>query len=62
MIYKDEEFIMVEKSNVQDNVLGKSTQTVTTGFPKKRRPFLKIENIPNLLTDDKKGKIVENIK
>ena len=31
------------------------------GFPK-RRPFLKIENIPNLLTDDKKGKIIENIK
>ena len=28
----------------------------------KRRPFLKIENIPNLLTDDKKGKIIENIK
>ena len=30
---------------------------------KKRRPFLKIENIPNLLTGGgKKGKIIENIK
>ena len=27
----------------------------------KRRPFLKIENIPNLLTD-KTGKIIENFK
>ena len=31
------------------------------GFPKKR-PFLKIENISNLITDYKKGKIIENIK
>ena len=31
----------------------------------KRRPFLKIENIPDLLMlliDDKKGKMIENIK
>ena len=28
---------------------------------KKRRPFLKIENIPYLLTDDKKGKIIETV-
>ena len=25
------------------------------------RPFLKIENIPDLLTEDKKGKIIEKI-
>ena len=31
------------------------------GFPKKC-PFLKIENISNLITDYKKGKIIENIK
>ena len=32
------------------------------GFPKKR-PFLKVEKIPNLctLSDDKEGKVIENV-
>ena len=32
------------------------------GYVRVNDQFLKIENIPNLLTDDKKGKIIENIK
>ena len=32
------------------------------GLPNKGRPFLKIENIYDLLTDDRKGKIFENIE
>ena len=30
------------------------------GFPK-RRPFLKIENIPDQLSDDREGLIMENV-
>ena len=33
----------------------------STGFPKKRDPFLKIENIPGLLSDLAESKILENI-
>ena len=31
-----------------------------TGFPKKDACFLKIKNIPDLLSDDKKGKLMGN--
>ena len=33
----------------------------TTGFPKKDARFSKLENIPDLLSDEKDGKIMENI-
>ena len=29
-----------------------------TGFPKKRRPFLEIENVPCPLGDDREGKLI----
>ena len=32
-----------------------------TGFPKKDARFLKIQNITNLLSDDKEGKVMKNI-
>ena len=32
-----------------------------TGFPKKDARFSKLKNIPNLLSDDKEGKIMKNI-
>ena len=31
-----------------------------TGFPKKDTRFLKIKNIPDLLSDDKEGKLMGN--
>ena len=34
---------------------------IIRGFPKKDAHFLKIENIPNLLSYDKEGKIMKNI-
>ena len=34
---------------------------VHTGFPKKRRPFSKLKNSPNLRRYNKKGKIIEII-
>ena len=37
---------------------GRDPSTKVQGFPK-RRPFLKIENNPNLLNDDKKGKLLK---
>ena len=35
--------------------------TYGTGFPKKDARFSKIKNIPDLLSDDKEGKIMLNI-
>ena len=32
------------------------------GFPKKDASFLKIQNITNLLIDDKEGKIMKNVE
>ena len=34
--------------------------SVNTGFPKKDARFSKIKNIPDLLSDDKEGKIMRN--
>ena len=31
------------------------------GFPKKDARFSKLKNIPDLLSDEKEGKIIENI-
>ena len=33
-----------------------------TGFPKKDARFSKLKNIPDILSDDKEGKITENIE
>ena len=37
------------------------SSTSDTGFPKKDARFLKIQNITNLLSGDKEGKIMKNI-
>ena len=50
--------IVLSEEKIQSRV---GVDLAHTGFPKKR-PFLKIENISNLITDYKKGKIIENIK
>ena len=36
-------------------------EIVSTGFPKKTARFPKLENIPDLLSDEKEWKIMENI-
>ena len=38
-----------------------SNNLIVTGFPKKDACFPKIKNIPDLLSDDKEGKILQQL-
>ena len=44
-----------------NKILEEPAHIVCTGFPKKDARFSKLKNIPDLLSDEKDGKIMENI-